>query len=54
MAVPLARLIAVAVRWARREEAYPYGPNAEAIGLRPGVGIWFRMEFDIWDRPEGM
>lgn len=38
----------------RGEEVYPFGTNAEAIGLRPGVGIWFRMEFDIWDRPEGM
>ena len=27
--------------------------NAEAIGLEPGVGIWFRMEFDIYDSPEG-
>lgn len=42
---------------ARRHPAGPDsldGPNAEAIGLRPGVGIWFRMEFDIWDRPKRM
>ncbi len=54
MAVPLARLIAVAVRWRGERKRIRTGPNAEAIGLRPGVGIWFRMEFDIWDRPEGM
>lgn len=34
------------------EEVYPEGANAEAIGLEPGVGILFRMEFDIYDRPE--
>jgi hypothetical protein len=37
---------------ANGEDIYPVGENAEAIGLTPGVGINFGMEFDLWDPPE--
>jgi RHS repeat-associated protein len=37
---------------ANGEDIYPVGENAEAIGLTPGVGVNFGMEFDLWDPPE--
>jgi len=36
---------------AKGEKAYPYGENAAKIGLTPGAGIRFDLEFDIWERP---
>jgi hypothetical protein len=37
---------------ARGEDIYPVGENAEAIGLTPGVGVNFGIEFDLWDPPD--
>ena len=37
---------------ANGEDIYPMGANAKAIGLTPGVGVNFGLEFDLWDEPE--